>query len=231
MRSLERKRSYDKFLIFVRHGATQYTGTYPDLTEKGEKDAHSAARHIESALLEYQNCQLILHSSPQARALGTADILKNDLKEKFSVPFHVSVLSELDAVQIRDPERAQAVYTTLGSGGYIDYEGADQFEDPTMFEPRSEVRARFFRFLIGRIRQISRENTIEVFVGHYELFCNLVAEICHIEATESTSLQHCEPIFVLVKCTDAPTAYSIECHFRGKIYVRTLAVTEVAKFQ
>ena len=59
--------------IFLRHGQTEYTDVFPDLTNKGVETVTNSANSIECFLKG--NSNVVIVTSPAARAQGSASII------------------------------------------------------------------------------------------------------------------------------------------------------------
>jgi hypothetical protein len=119
----------------------------------------------------------------------------------------------------RDPIRAAAACNGLSGKGYINYETEPVFADPAIFETPAEVRARWYAFLSEYISSAFEGKSAQstILVSHYELFCNVVNDIFGIAPSESTALQHAEPIALTVYPTDHKERVCIFGLFRDKI--------------
>jgi hypothetical protein len=103
----------------------------------------------------------------------------------------------LGPVVRRDEERARKVYADLGAGNrHVSYENEPDFQNPKIFEPPMEVRARWYDDLARYIMYHSAHPAI--FVSHYEVLCNLVHDVFGIVATKETELRHAEPIYLTI---------------------------------
>ena len=63
--------------IFLRHGQTDYTDVFPDLTEEGAETITKAAESIKSII---DGQQITIISSPMVRAMGSACIVAKILR-------------------------------------------------------------------------------------------------------------------------------------------------------
>lgn len=78
----------------VRHGHTEYTGEYPDITSEGEIALQETADKIAESISTYDKLAKEQHSetpqallyltSPSTRAVGSLDVVKNQIGEKLS---------------------------------------------------------------------------------------------------------------------------------------------------
>jgi broad specificity phosphatase PhoE len=143
---------------------------------------------------------LKIYTSPAARAYGTAGNIAEIIK-------HQGILvptNEIGPMEQRDSDRATLVYEKLRAGSeYVSYEQEPAFLDSTIFEPPTEVRARWYRFLAAHLcRALHSGPRHAILVSHYEVLSNLVRDVFGIEATQATELQHAEPIYLSVSQYD-----------------------------
>lgn len=203
-------------ILCLRHGKTNYTGIFPDLTPDGEAEVRQVAKDSVLPWVQKHNIdlrELYIASSPAPRAHGTAAVVAEVIKHQGSLIPRI----EIGSLVWRDYKRAFAACNGLSGKGYINYETEPVFADPTIFETPSEVRTRWYAFLsryISDAFHLNRRHTI--LVSHYEVLCNLVHDLFGVVASEETALRHVEPIFLSVSLCDPTGLVLISGTFRGK---------------
>lgn len=204
-------------LLCLRHGKTNYTDVFPDLTIAGVAHVRKVAEEIVVPWMQKDRVNLstvMITTSPAARALGTAAHIANVIGHQ------VIFLPErkIGPMEKRDVARAALVYEALSAGKrYVSYEKEPAFQDPMVFETPSEVRARWYAFFADYLDQaLLAGKRHAILVSHYEVLCNLVFDLFGIEATEETELRHAEPIFLSVSSRNTEQAVTISGTFREK---------------
>src|SRR3989344_903709 len=167
----------------MRHGATEYTEQYPDLTELGVEQVTSQARNLKEKI-DPEKEELFIASSPAARARGSADILKSELDASVDA----KVMRSIRGVGIRNREEALKMVNEI-IGPERDVKKMDNayahdaaFEERgEVWEPRSNVEKRFFQGFEYLVRSFNRyretnPQKIPHFVGvsHFEFLNHLV---------------------------------------------------------
>ena len=202
-------------LLCVRHGKTNYTGIFPDLTNEGMEHARSVANtDITQWMTQHRitNEQLVIISSPAPRAHGTASIISGEIGN--TTP--IFIRDEIDAMMWRDKERCLSACKGFSGKGYIDYETEPVFADSELFETPDEVRARWYNFFARHINVAldAPEPRHSILVSHYEVFCNITKDMFNVIASEKTALQYVEPIALSVALTNDPRYVYIAGTFR-----------------
>ncbi len=209
--------------ILLRHGQTEYTGAFPDLTEEGKQTIEESARKILNLVAGAE--KVILVSSPRPRALGSAFIIKNALGGK---RYEIVVSRAISAMGIVNEDLAQAIfkeYRDLGGVAAIDisYTRDPRYEDSKVFEPRSLIRQRFYCYLASLVKEmLANENPVAVVcVSHYECLYHLVEELFQLDYARDRTLAHGEIIAVCFYHTEGYEVVQLEVCFRG--HTRTVA--------
>ncbi len=198
----------------IRHGKTEYTGKFPDLTDQGKADAKRIAlvevqywmrkKHIAPNALR-------ISSSPSARAHGTAEIIAEAIRH----PNGIFLEKEIDQMAWRNEAAARNALKGFAGRGYIDYETEPVFADPTVFETPNEMRTRWYNFLTSYIQKSEKREFTQygLVISHYEVFCHLTRELFGITASASTALKHVEPIELSITRIENEL-YSVVGNFR-----------------
>jgi broad specificity phosphatase PhoE len=153
--------------IFLRHGQTEYTDVFPDLTEEGKASIKAAGRKISGLVKDTK--KVILVSSPRPRALGSAAIIRDTLGNEWC---NVIVNPDISSVTIIDKERSQVIFKEyLSSGGKtavdLSYTHDPRYEDSSVFETRSAVQQRFFRYLTSLAKEMLGKHGELIIVSLY----------------------------------------------------------------
>jgi broad specificity phosphatase PhoE len=193
-------------VMFVRHGRTQYSGVFPDLTELGLAQSQSVARDVILPWLNTRGLsshEIVVATSPAARAHGTAWEIAKEIGYR---PKRLDFSPHLGPIVWRDPHRALTACRGLAGRGYVNYETEPVFADASIFETPREVRARFYSYLASVFEasvgyETARDHvppgrTPTICVSHYETLSNLILDVFGITASESTALGYAEPIIL-----------------------------------
>lgn len=204
-------------LLCLRHGKTNYTEVFPDLTPEGITHVRKVAKDMVTPWVQKHQINpetLKICTSSAARAYGTAGYIASMIGyEGNFIP-----RCEIGPMERRDPIRAALVYEALRAGKqYVSYEREQAFQDPTIFETPREVRSRWYAFLAHYAKHaLHTRPRHAILVSHYEVLSNLVLDLFGIEATQETELQHAEPIFLSVFPHDTDHRVMLSGSFRGK---------------
>jgi len=196
-------------ITLLRHAQTEYTDVYPDLTETGQEEAAKRGREIKQAVAE-GNHDVMIASSPNIRAQGTADIIKKELKgeeqtdlqEGTASDDEIRIMRAIRSFDIHD--RGAAMIELLEHVGDVTdvverikkvdvhYAHDDRFEDRVdLWEPRSKVEKRFFRGMEYAIRSFTKYNEKGgdklphlVAVSHFEFLNHFVEKVFKLPKEE-----------------------------------------------
>lgn len=219
-------------ITLLRHGQTEYTDEYPDLTAEGTATIEKSAAQIAKGLRHDEEPTIV--SSDKARARGTADIIK----EKLGYPKDVKIQPSMSAMELRDQERAKAIFEELlaenksAHSEEAPVRGVDRaylhdqrFEDATIYEPRSEVEKRFFRNLEYTIRAFNVVRKHEelqkphiIGVSHFELLGQLSEQVFNLTERGEEPLKHGELIEIEVLAPEerGEDIVELQIFFRGE---------------
>lgn len=207
-------------LVFVRHGHTNYTDEFPDLTKDGEVSAKQAGILIRQRIKGFP---FMFVSSPAVRARGTMHLI---MKELGHTEGHHIVDPMLREAVIFDEEVLKARLQRLlplGQDHLCKTYETDPFcEDGIHIESRSSVIARFYGYLeyilkIGVSPQNGlARNKCVVHTTHYEVLFHFVKNIFNLNYETDKPLQCGEVIVVGVFATDLPGIFGLRAEFRGK---------------
>lgn len=190
--------------IFLRHGQSDYTEVFPDLTTKGEETIRKSANEIKEKIEKewsqwgYPYVRLLV--SPKARALGSAAIIK----EILGGCDEIKICPEVSAMEHRNIKKAKKIFSEYQNGKAaknpieIDYQVDPRFEDKNIFEPRSEIKKRFFAYLQSFIRRTKDLNSPQLFIHitHYEVLYHFVESVFENYADDGGTLSYGELLIV-----------------------------------
>lgn len=204
--------------IFLRHGQTDYTEIFPDLTEEGKQTIVSSANKMKYIVKAHRNT--IIVSSLRSRALGSSFIIAEVLGYKGEIKKEPNISS----AAIRDKERSKAILDEFMSQGGITavdlaYTRDPRYEDGEILEPRSEVRKRFYNYLAGLVRQLITCQLIPciILVSHYEVLYHFVGFLFKLDYTRDQTLAHGEIIEVSFYDIGNNDIVEMDVKFRGKM--------------
>lgn len=204
--------------VFLRHGETDYTNVFPDLTEKGKKTISNSAICIRKAHNEYSGL-LSFISSPATRALGSASIIA----EAMGFTGMIEEEPLLGPASLFDREKALALYQeyvqSSGMRGLCLAYGSDpRFDDGKVVESRSQVQRRFYRYLSKLVCiMLSRVSaSFVVHVSHYETLYHFVETAFQLDYADQPPLGFGEVILASFYDTGAKDSLEICLAFRGK---------------
>jgi len=168
-----------KILLFLRHGKTNYTGVFPDLTDEGKREIENTAERI-ARIAKGMEGKTIIVSSPTTRALGSADIIA----KRLGYPSQIVKEQALRCMDFYDPEKANEIWKEFPTARDVDraYASDPRFEKGTVIEKRSAIQYRFFAYLGTLFEKLPADDSedIAVIVSHYELLWSL-ASIFHFK--------------------------------------------------
>lgn len=184
-----RKKKIPLFRIFfLRHGETKYLGKFPDLTIAGVVTILRTAHVLRGRVGAKENVIIISSVTPRTR--GSASIIAHLLGYKERV---ISSRS-LGPMRINDQQRAKIIFQKyLQKGGMnaldLSYTQDPIYEDPSIFEPRNQVRSRLLTCLVRRMREFfdneSAENELKrpcfVAVSHFEVLYWFVQSLFRLD--------------------------------------------------
>lgn len=133
-------------VLFVRHAQTTYSNVFPDITPEGIEQLRRTADGLRPLIFDGPYTDLKVIASPAVRAQGSAGVLVEHLK------YAGEIITEplLSDMHVHDWPRAKELFNQcLLNGGRVEdvYDFDDRFEDESIFEPRSAIRERFFRYM------------------------------------------------------------------------------------
>ena len=163
-------------VVFIRHGETEYTNQFPDLTCAGKETIMRAAAKLRQLRNQYSE-PLRIMSSPATRALGSAAIVAKIMGHSQRV-----IKTQLLApAGVMDADRGAEIFNEhIAAGGFrklaAAYSSDKRYEDPEIFEPRTQVVARFYKYL-GQLASnllTCAKPMFVVCISHYEVLHHLV---------------------------------------------------------
>ncbi len=192
-------------ITLLRHGQTQYTEVYPDLTKEGQDTIQKSAEQIAANLKRDE--EVVIVASDRARAQGTAGIIKKILKHNTEIK---SVTGITSAAQ-RDPAKAsEMINEILAEGKGIEavdyaYIHDPRFDDEKIWEPKKEIQKRFFRnleYTIRAFKLVAKHKELPkphlIAVTHFEILNPLIEEVLNVKYPEGQTLKHGELIEISI---------------------------------
>lgn len=160
-------------IILIRHGASEYTDQFPDLTREGLDQIQRRASILGPLVKQYS--QHMAFSSPAARARGTTQVLIEQLGMP-SIPVIIEpTLSPLIVHNLPQYLAYLVKHDTPTHGE--NWLTNPEFEIGTLTEPRSSVEARAHMFLDSIIRLASMDKQCYFAVTHLEIMAPLMRAI------------------------------------------------------
>lgn len=226
--NIENQEKEPKFIgriTLLRHGQTDYTEIYPDLTDEGQETVRKSAEQIVSNLENDE--EIVLMASDKARAQGTAGIIKDVLGHNGEI----RTVNGITSMAMRDRKKGmETINEILEKGGVpaVDYAYThdSRFDDAEVWEPRDEVQKRFLsniEYAIRAFKVVSKHEELPrphlIAVTHFEVLSPFLHEIFDIKHPEEPTLKNAEPIEILVKDPSTENENSdivlLEVKFRG----------------
>ena len=205
-------------VIFLRHGQTEYTDVFPDLTKEGIETIAKSAELLKPFLNYYQNVVII--ASPMARAQGSAAVIAKVLGYKNKIRLEPTIQGAI----IKDRQEARALfYEHVSNGGIralsVAYGTDPRYEDGKVIEPRSEVRKRFLGYLAKLVRRLFINPNLPlclIHVSHYENIYHIVESLFNLDYQKDEPLGYGEIIVISIYDIGIENVVELEVTFREK---------------
>ena len=224
---LEKNHILGKITI-MRHGDTEYTNQYPDLTPKGIERIREKGKYLKTKI-DPEKENVFYETSPSARAKGTMSLILEELDQKDA---EVRILKIMRSAEQRDPEKAKAMITEVDwradIGAWDRFFATDnRFENsPDIWQPRSELERRFYQGLEYVIRSFlkyhknQKEGKIPhlLAVSHFEFLNHFIVKVFNLDLKKDNLLGFAEAVEMEVRelTPDKPDKISIKVSFRGQ---------------
>lgn len=212
-------------MIFLRHGRTQYTQHFPDLTEEGKGDIESAAEGI-LKLIPSDCSSISMVSSPLPRTLGSAEIIA----DKIGFPFReVRIEPRLRCMDIYKPEEAIQLWQQFGegvAGSDGAYRHHEIFETGEIVERRSSVQQRFGNYLeecFSTHLELGNLPDFTIHPTHFEILWKLAMVV------DLPQLVHGELVIVRLN-EKSGGVLPVEVCFRNKSRFVSVPATQLSEF-
>ncbi len=212
-------------ITLLRHGQTEYTNIYPDLTKEGMETVRKSAEQIAANLKADE--EVVLMASDKARAQGTAGIIKEVLdhqKEIRTVP-------GITSMAMRDQGKGmEMIHELLKEGGVpaVDYAYTHdpRFDDAEVWEPRDEIQKRFFsnlEYAIRAFKVVAKHEDLPkphlIAVTHFEVLSPFLQDVFDLKHPEDPTLKNAEAVEISVQDPSVDGENSdvvfLEISFRG----------------
>lgn len=165
-------------ILFVRHAETTYSNVYPDITEEGARQLRLTARELHPHIVANPENTLTIIASPAMRAQGSAGVLAEALG------YSDEIITEplLSDMAYADWPKAREIFELCRTGGgRVEdvYDSDERFEDTSIFEPRSSVRRRFYRYMKQCHDSLIHTSAPQciVAVSHFEVLNHFLREL------------------------------------------------------
>lgn len=220
-------------ILILRHGQTEYTDIYPDLTKKGVEEVQLVGNALSPYIGAFD--RVIALSSPAIRAIGTADIF---LSSAGVDNIKLRTSKSIENLKIKDKDRF--INYLRDNSTEIDGELwlTDSLleNDNDLAESRIDVEWRAYRFLYHYTNFLNRINskdcsTLLVVFTHFEIGNNFLKAV-YGEAVDYPILDwpihaHVEPIILELNDQESGI-YTIrargrkvicKCNFKNKNFI------------
>ncbi|MFA6354473.1 MAG: histidine phosphatase family protein [Candidatus Paceibacterota bacterium] len=217
-------------ITLLRHGQTEYTDIYPDVTEEGKETVRKSAEQIAANLKEDE--EVFLMASDKVRAQGTAGIIKEVLKTDKKI----RTVPGITSMAMRDKQKGnEMIQELIAEGGVpaVDYAYTHdpRFDDAKIWEPRDEIQKRFFSNLEYAIRAFKvvakhKELPKPHFVGvtHFEVLNPFLDEIFDLKHPEEPTLKNAEVMEISIQDPSAENENSDIVFFKITFREKTKTV-------
>lgn len=165
-------------IFFVRHAETTYSNIYPDITNEGAGQLRLTASKLHPHIIVNPEKTLTIIASPAMRAQGSADVLAEALG------YTDEIITEplLSDMSYADWPKAREIFELCRTGGgRVEdvYDTDERFEDFSIFEPRSSVRRRFYRYMKQCHDSLIHTSAPQciVAVSHFEVLNHFLREL------------------------------------------------------
>lgn len=203
-------------VFFLRHGQTDYTNVFPDITAAGKKLLKTRAEEMKG-IIDDRYAAVI--ASPTVRTIGSASVVAPILGYRGKV----KVEPDITAAGVRNKVRGMEIFTEHVKRGdhhglAIAYSTDPRYEDPNIFEPRSEVIARFYRYLARVVRRLlfCRAGFCLVHVSHYETLYHFVEKVFELDYRKDRPFSFAEMFHMVFRETEYDNVVEITATFRGQ---------------
>lgn len=167
-------------MSIFRHGETDYNeyknGKRPDLTRDGIKNIIRIADDLSFIYDGHEKPQFVFISSPAFRTIDSIETIKKQLKCEGTKTIIENLLRP---IELRDRQKAEIIFRNNVDYSDIPYTRDPIFDDSSLFEPREEIRQRFYSFLSGIFKKdIKNPNkTHKIICTHYEILYHFAQNI------------------------------------------------------
>lgn len=208
---------------FLRHGETDYTNVFPDLTDAGKRTILKSGRELKAIRDGLPGeITVAVASSPAVRAMGSAFGISNVFGFAGKI---VEIIPLLGPVELRDEIKAKALFFEFAANGgmkglCVSYGTDPRCEDGLFIEPRSEVQKRLYKYLGMLVQDMlvfGQENRFVIHVSHYEVLYHLVENVFWLDYEYDLPLGYGEVILVHFYDAGYPDAVEMDIEFRGKM--------------
>lgn len=215
-------------IIFLRHGETDYTDVFPDLTQKGIGNAERAGNMILKIMRENDVKSTRIISSPYARTMGTATCIA----KRINFSGKIKEEPQIRASDFYDREVAISYWNSKGDSvvSAKNYLIDPWFNTGIYVEKRDDVASRFANFTKDLLWEVTSGESFDltIVVSHFECLWKLVEKFGFQEP-----ISYCELVVLEIGSISnsiSLTGYyrgsslSFECELRGEVPKRLMYV-------
>jgi broad specificity phosphatase PhoE len=204
--------------VFFRHGQTEYTDEYPDLTEEGKATIGRTGSQIAQMVNGHK---VTIVSSPLARTRGSANIVAGVIGYREKI--HIDPL--IRAADIYDPQASWAMFEEYHARGGIHEVSRAYFSDPRydeglILETKVAIQERFSTYLgrlISKLFEAKNHKMFVISVSHYEVLYAITEKLFHVIERQQMPLSHGEVVLIKFLPTGDGARVILEVYFRSQI--------------
>lgn len=225
-------------ITVFRHGDTEYTNQYPDLTDEGKWKLEAAGKSLKDRVDEDNEDVIFLHS-PSIRAKASMAHLLHGMEkthgvEESDVEEIARSYAPLRSVKRYDLEETQKMIDQHTSDiapdadPYVEFDRAyvlhEDFENSPHWEARSKVEHRANRLLRQTVAMLIKNHSEDVqktphivAVSHFETLNNLAVKIFNLDVQSDPLYARGEQMTFEVRgSSKAKDKVLVNCGFRGE---------------
>ncbi len=210
--------------IFLRHGNSEYTEVYPDLTTEGRNIVLKSGEMIKKQI-DGWNGDVNIVTSPTIRAIASANIIKNSLNGTCNSCIEVD--RRIRAMEVIDKKKSDDFFENLpkeyrefkNGARKIDreYNSNPIWERGDIFEKRSDIQERFVWYLRDFVKSNRREMPpCVIHISHLEVLWSLFDEFYAPNYEHEQPFSFGEFFILDFYGTERPDLFSVKTWFRGR---------------
>ncbi|MEK7589531.1 MAG: histidine phosphatase family protein [Patescibacteria group bacterium] len=219
----EEPKTQELIVDFVRHGGTEYTEEFPDITERGKEEIRATAEQI-AATIDPQQEIVVFWSSSAMRAKGSAEVMKQVFEKHGIEIAKQSSISSLRQMEVKDPDFIFNLFDKIIEEGknpeevFLEHETwagekSEKVETRTEIQKRIDRIMNYLRYAAEHINTQGKRLRI-IGTTHFETMQPLIQEIFGKETGEL--LKTGEDFEIRMKHNRNTGDTEVEFSFRGK---------------